>query len=177
MIADFYNYIVEEDENNVITYGFSTKSGALYYVYFDPNQYVEHIDKYPALLNAGFGFGFFRYGAQNHAKSDLKIANTISRIIIDFMNETSHDSVLLFHCDYGDNRQGSRDKLFETWYNNCDAKNEIIKKRIEVNRINDDGSITEFFLGCLISVKNKKANEVETQFDLFSENLTNTSDK
>lgn len=171
MIQDFYSYIQEEDDKDVISYSFLTSHGSLYYVYFDPYQYTEHTEKYPNLLNFGYGFGFHRISRQKEWVYDSKIGETISKIVFDFIEEYGNRVVLLYHCDFADKKQKGRDKIFHNWYENSKIKESIIKERIKINQVDNNGKEVDFFLGYLTARKNDKYKEVGNEFSIFAEAL------
>jgi len=171
LIRDFYSYIQEEDDQDLISYYFLTDRGDYYYVYFDPYQYDGYIDSYPNLLGLGFGFGFHRVSKQEGWTADPKIGDTISNIVLHFIRERTNEVVLLYHCEYGDKKQRGRDKIFQDWYNNSAIKDTIIKKRLQVSQIERDGKETNIYMGYLTPDKNNKKNEVEQEFTLFAEKL------
>jgi hypothetical protein len=173
LIGDFYSYIQEVDEEDVITYSFATSNNILYSVYFDPYAYSVHVDKYPDLLNLGFTFGFYRVSSTQEAwVQDPMIGITISKIVFDFIQEYGDDVVLLYHCDYADRKQEGRDKIFHQWYELSEIKHSIIKKRIEIKQVEENGTTTAFYLGYLTSIQNPKRENIQNEFSLFAENLS-----
>ncbi len=172
MINNFYSYILEEDDSDVISYSFLTSNRSVYYVYFDPYEYVRYTDNYPHLLESGFAFGFQRIIKGNGPWiSDLKIGETISRIVIDFIKEHGADVVLLYHCDYSDKKQRGRDKIFNDWYECSAMKQSFIKKKIAVIIVNKNGGVIDYYMGYLTSKNNSLSQNVEDEFSLFAENL------
>ena len=171
MIRDFYSYIQEQDDDDVISYSFLTSHGLLYYVYFDPYEYNDHIGRYPHLLNSGYGFGFHRMSKGKGWINDPKTGETISKIIFDFIEDRGNDVVLLYHCDYSDAKQKGRDKIFNNWYTKSKIKKAIIKKSVKVSQIEENGKETDYFMGYLTTIENPKKEEVEIEFTTFAENL------
>ncbi|WP_145959412.1 DUF6169 family protein [Flavipsychrobacter stenotrophus] len=142
-----------------------------HYVYFDPYQYVDHIDNYPALLRLGYGFGFQRMSIPNTFDADPLVGKTISRIIFDFIEERSNEVVLLYHCEYIDKKQKGRDRIFQEWYDNSPAKELVIKKRIEINQTDSSGNRISFFMGYLVSGKNRNKLKIDEEFSTFADKL------
>jgi len=171
LIPDFYSYTQEEDDGDVISYSFITSNGSLYYVYFDPYQYIKYTDVYPHLLRFGYAFGFQRSVKGHGWLSDTKIGSTISKIIFDFIQENGNEVVLLYHCDYADKKQKGRDKIFNEWYENSEIKHAFIKKRVEVNITNDKGNENDYYVGYLTSINNHHSINVENEFSMFAEKL------
>jgi hypothetical protein len=125
------------------------------------------------LLKYGYAFGFFRtYKSGEGWKNDPLIGETISKIIRDFISTHGPEVVLLYHCDYSDRKQKGQDKTFERWYQNSAVNHQFIKKRIEVDIVNNQGIQTEYFIGYLTSCDNPGKLVVEIEFARFAESLT-----
>lgn len=168
----FYSYLQEEDDNDLITYSFRTAKGSLYYVYFNPYEYNNYTHQYPYLLRLGFGFGFFRtYRATTDRLPDPIVGLTISRIVMDFIEEKGNDVVLLYHCDHTDGKQKGRDKIFVEWHNLSGNKNKITMNRVQITREDTNGKKTELFIGYLTPTRNPNMSEVEEEFSLFGANI------
>lgn len=173
MMTDFYSYLQEEDDNDIVAYSFKTVNGSLYYVYFDPYEYNGYTEVYPNLLNLGFGLGFSRASkSQNDNNSDPRVGVTISKIVSDFIEEKGTEVVLLFHCDHSDGKQKGRDKIFLKWYQVYNSNNSVLMRRMQVNGTDARGNEMQLFLGYLTPVNNPHLIAVGEEFDHFAEQLT-----
>lgn len=172
MIDNFYPYILEEDDDDVICYSFITSCGSIYVVYFDPYQYIEHVENYPNLLSSGFGFGFNRMiRSKTISNIDILIYHTISKIISDFLESCHPNTVLLYHCDYKDGKQKGRNKIFNNWYNKSSLKTSFIKRSIPIYITSENEDVTDYYVGYLTSVNNSNKELIEDEFSLFAENI------
>ena len=162
-----YDYYVEEEANGEIYYTFETAE-AEYTVYFNPNEYTNHIADYPFLLNSAYGFGFFQF--TNHGvhipKIDPNILWTIEVIICDFYNEKPN-AVLLYHCYYADGKQNKRSKKFERWYRHS-PKRELVKKYEIDLEILTNGTYITHYIGYLCSSANANIDIVHQEFENFA---------
>jgi len=172
LINNFYPYIQEEDGDDIIAYSFISSNGAIYAIYFDPYQYLEYVNDYPILLSYGFGLGFYRKAKEGTIYgNDNLISATISQIILDFLESNPPDTVLLYHCDYKDGKQKGRNKIFNNWYTKSPYNNTIIKNSIPIYINNQDGVVSDYYLGYLTNSNNTNIDALETEFLLFAENL------
>lgn len=172
-MPDFYSYLQEKDDEDVIAYSFVTDNGSLYYVYFDPYQYVGYTNVYPNLLSLGYGFGFHRpFKPDGSWPKDEKIGATISKIISDFIEENGDEVVLLYHCDHEDSKQRGRNLIFNRWYNTTDIQATILKQSIKIDQVTESGDDVEMHMGYLTSRDNPLLHDVKKEFLTFAENLT-----
>jgi hypothetical protein len=79
---DCYNYFKEEIDDGSIVYLFGTDGGIFYQVAFDINLYSNHLDRFPYLLEHGYGLGI--YPSEGDAKPSRKTSDTIKTILADF---------------------------------------------------------------------------------------------
>lgn len=170
-MEDFYSYIQEEDNEDIISYSFLTHNGSLYSVYFDPYQYVKYISEYPGLFTQGYGFGFNRVLKSKNWEKDPLIGVTIAKIVIDFIEERGSGVVLLYHCDYVDNKQNGRNKIFNTWFDLTNVSQSIVDNRVKVDLPQIDGSVLHTFMGYLTSINNINRGKASEEFTAFAERL------
>ncbi len=174
MVNDFYSYTQEVDEDDIVSYSFRT-GASIYYVYFDPYQYASYVEKYPNLLTLGFGFGFNRINTNSLSTStrDHKIGVTISKIVFDFIQERGDKVVLLYHCDFQDEKQKGRDRIFNEWYESSEIKDNIFKQRLHITVEYEDRT-SDLFMGYLTSAKNENKDAVDCEFMTFGQNLASS---
>ena len=172
-MPDIYSFYIEDDGEDI--YYYFTSKAATYTVYFRPNEYTSHIEEYPSLLENAFGFGFFQFPNEIGAilPVDSKIKHTIEQIICDFFSSKSKRTVLLYHCDYSDGRQGKRSNKFNRWYNDAPARVHIKKHEIaiEVRNNSENTNYTTHYIGYLCPNENPDADVVYKEFEDFAASL------
>jgi hypothetical protein len=103
---------------------------------------------------------------------DQKIGETISKIVFDFIDEHGNEVVLLYHCDFADGKQKGRDKIFKAWYENSSIKEGMVRKRIEIREIKENGESIDYYMGYITSDLNPLKEDVESEFSLFAEKFS-----
>lgn len=140
------------------TFWFTTDYGVTYAISFTLNNLLFGIDAYEfAIVNT------------NNRKSprDSKLRQTVQTFIYEFFKEPK--AVLLYLCETGDNKQRSRNRLFESWFKSSSHKSELVYL---TSSICDDEDVTNYF-GLITRNDNPNLPQILTEFGetvlLFSE--------
>ena len=112
MADNIYNFYKTETEDG-IDYFFCTTHGRTYTVSFDMSLYDCQVDKFPTLLEYGYGF-LFKFEQSipkdlNKKYDDPFVRTTISAIISDFLS-TNKDYFIVYECP-----GYKQEKLFCDW--------------------------------------------------------------
>jgi hypothetical protein len=166
-----YDYFKEETEDGSIVYLFSTESDTFYTVSFDINLYANHLDRFPYLLEHGYGLGI--YPNQDNSKPSIKTSITIKAILADFFSTHQKDAFLLYHCDYTDGKQEYRNRLFEKWHSECKDDEKTYKYSLEVEiNVSEDEFVTHY-IGFISKDDNENKDRAIEEFEQFSVDLIN----
>ena len=140
------------------TFWFTTDYDVTYAMSLTPNNLLSGIDAYEfAIVNT------------NNRKSprDPKLRQTVQAFIYEFFKEP--DAVLLYLCETGDNKQRSRNRLFESWFKSSSHKSELVYL---TSSICDDEDVANYF-GLITRNDNPNLPQILTEFGetvlLFSE--------
>lgn len=159
---NYYSFIQEEDEEGIFYY-FITKDNIVYTAYFKIDEYINHVNDFPLLLQNGYAFGFRKTNLNNSKNlSDKAVFQTIIEIMKDFFNSKERTAVLLYHCDYSDEKQTARSRLFNIWASTV-SNNSFEKHDVEVVI----GKIS-YHLGFITSIDNPSLKDLRNEFDSFS---------
>lgn len=98
-------YTLEPVPYDSLFYSLTTDYGVNYTLGFMPNELLPGIDAYEFIISN-----------VNNRKSprDLKLWQTILSLLYEFFCQP--EAVLIYLCETGDNRQGYRSRLFESWF-------------------------------------------------------------
>ena len=159
---NYYSFIREEDEEGIFYY-FITENNLVYTAYFKIDEYTNHINDFPLLLQNGYAFGFRRTNLNNSKSvNDRKVFHTIVEIMKDFFSSAGEDAILLYHCDYSDQKQTARSRLFDIW-DRMVSSDKFEKYNIEV--VIEKNS---YHLGFITSIENPSLEDLKNEFDNFS---------
>jgi hypothetical protein len=160
-LADNYYDFASEQAEDAVHYVFSTASGVIYSVYFNPAEFSDYLDELPYLSKSGCLFGFFPLDDNgDKRKADRLISATLYKILEDYFESFGSNRVLLFHCDNEDGMQKGRDKLFDIWFKKKPTDLLIHKEGLEVKIPKEDGSTKTEYLGFIIHGNNKQLLEI-----------------
>lgn len=185
MIIEVYPYTIEEVEGLII-YDFTTHNGVVYNVIFDYNHFREKIPDFPQLLGNGYDFAFYcmsdrlimdSIAERNKRSEDSRISATITAIICSFFDTKDSNLILLFQCDFSDNKQLFRHSLFQRWHRKSAQNAKIQIKTIQVEIQDENGINDNRFMGFLYSSVNPNLEKVITEFDNFLGNMINSNVK
>ncbi len=166
-MEDFYSFLKEELEDQSVFYEFVTNRGIIYTVAFDTTSFADYIQEFPTLLQRGYSLGFKpskdkERGIVNH---DKKIATTVQRIILDFLDQSPPETVLYYHCDTADNRQSCRNRLFEVWEKEL-IEHQFVKECVKVEIPFEEGS-KDHYLGYITNSNNPSIDIIRGEFQQF----------
>lgn len=165
---DCYDYFKEQTDDGSVVYLFEAGEGVFYTITFDINLYANHLDRFPYLLQNGYGLSIY---PQNGKKSSPKTAVTIKAILADFLEAEDKEAFLLYHCDYKDGKQEARNKLFQSWYaQESKEKNEYYKYSLEVE-IDMINEVVTHYIGFISKIENKGKEKAIEEFEQFSVDL------
>ncbi|PZF72364.1 DUF6169 family protein [Taibaiella soli] len=166
-----YSFTVEDDVDG-LSYNFRTPVCSVV-VFFNPHAYGEYLEKYTFLSKNTWGLSIFSvpHICDNHYSADVRIRNTIISIIEDFFEGQGSDSVLLYHCDSADGKQGKRSKKFERWYQNSGLTDTMEKHEIEFTVESDSDESQQNYFGFIGVKSNPHFTEVKNEFDEFARSL------
>ncbi len=143
-------YTLMSYENRPLTCWFTTDYGVNYAVEFKADDLLSYSEIYQfVIVNI------------NHRKSprDSKLRQTIINLIYGFFNQ--RDAVMLYLCETGDNKQGQRSRLFESWFKSSPRQAEFVY--LSAN-IRDEEDVMNYV--ALITRKdNPNLPEIEAEFD------------
>ncbi len=97
-----------------------------------------------------------------------RVSLTIIKIIQDHFDLLGNDSVLLYHCDNSDNRQRTRDLLFNSWYNKYNLSGSFIKEALEVELVDENKKIRPYYIGFITPINNSKLSILKDEFEDFA---------
>ncbi len=167
---DCYNYFKEETDDGSIVYLFGTDGGVFYQVAFDINLYANHLDRFPFLLEHGYGLGI--YPSQGDMKPSHKTSYTVKAILSDFFNQDPV-AFLLYHCEHNDGKQAIRNRLFDKWHNEAKEEEKTYKYSLEVEiNINED-EVVKHYIGFISKDNNVNKDKAIEEFEQFSADLIN----
>lgn len=126
---------------------------------------MDFLYTYPTLLSRGYGLSIFRHGKKE--SQDEQVLTTIIKVILDFLTGTPH-AVLLYNCYTADNRQASRDRLFDNWCKHPLLIDFAWKHSVEVDVHRPNGTLETNILGCVASKSNPFLTEIQDEFEAFA---------
>lgn len=100
-----------------------------------------------------------------HSQHDSKVEQTIFAVLDEFFR--SNLEIMLYMCDTSDGREGSRNRLFLTWFERCAEKGRFTIRTASAT-IEGQG----FFIGIVVENRNPKLKEITADFELKAEMLT-----
>lgn len=171
-VADFYSYLFQE-EGEVTTAFFQTKTGTEYRVYFYPAmEYFDGLSEDSFIYKDGYFFGFTKL-APNENKIepiDIRVRNTIVNVVNEFFNEKGIDKVLIFHCDDSDGKNCKRALCFNEWYYLCETTN-CFEKRDEEIKVPDEetGEYYTHYTSIIIECNNPYIDAITAEFQIIKE--------
>jgi hypothetical protein len=168
---DCYNYFKEEIDDGSIVYLFGTDGGIFYQVAFDINLYANHLDRFPYLLQHGYGLGI--YHSEGDAETSHKTSHTIKSILADFFCTQDAAAFLLYHCEHNDGKQAARNRLFEKWHNESKEEEKTYKYSLEVEINISEEETVKHYIGFISKDNNLNKNKAIEEFEQFSVDLIN----
>ncbi len=168
----FYSYF-SDVEDGIVAYTFTTKTDTDYRVYFYPaSDYSEYVQNYINLLKDGYIFGFTKV-QPNEDKVELidsRIKLTITQIVSDFFDNIGENSILLYHCDNEDGKQGKRNNCFTRWYK--DSELLIFMEDTVIVVYDEEGQpLISNYLGFFVKNTNPNLEEIKIEFHSVKEDL------
>jgi Family of unknown function (DUF6169) len=167
---DCYDYFKEETDDGSIVYLFGTDSDIFYQISFDINLYSNHLDRFPFLLQHGYGLGIYPSGS---AKSSPKVSNTIKAILSEFFSNQDPEAFLLYHCEHNDGKQAARNRLFDKWHNESKDEEKTYKYSLEVEINISPEATVKHYIGFISKSENSNNETAIEEFEQFSVDLLN----
>lgn len=138
--------------------------------------YADHLDRFPCLLQNGFGFSFFPDKLEPKI-FDEKVSITVMKIALDFLSTQDDNVFLLYHCDASDGKQKARHTLYNKWYKYFEKKDSIVKQGLEVEIKLEDGTAVYHYIGFIAKSNNKEIETAKDELEEFAVDLINTNSK
>lgn len=174
-----YNFFKDDDDEELSIYNFITSTNKVYAIGFDPTQYVKYLDDFPCLLSHGYGLTIVRLPKtldRKEVNKDDRVWSTIYAIVLDFIESSGPETVLLYHCDSSDNKQASRGKLFDNIYEKLPEGHDMVKYSLEVDVKAKDGIDQRNHLGFLCKESFRHKAEAILEMDKFAAYLIDISE-
>lgn len=149
-LQDRYEFIFKDDG-----YVFTTEAGTEYIVTFLEYGLFSDI---PIQV---YHFSFYKVNTDKDQSGDIRVRNTILKIIDTFFDE--HERAMIAICDTDDGKQKFRQRLFNMWYR---PYRNIISKKDAVVNLDDE---TQTYASLFYRKDDLCVADLERQFDELSE--------
>lgn len=157
-----YKYTQKEDENPLFT--FITDSGVTYIL--ELSTYELGNPFFKNLYSLSF-YPVTNINKINKPIDDVKIKTTILNILTEFL-ENNQQGIIQYICDSSDNRQNSRNRLFNKWFNEVDNRESYNK--LNLNYETEEIAYNLEFIFSSTSYKIEELKEqISAQMEEFSE--------